>query len=124
MTNAEFTKDISDMPLSAVVTGLLNHEVMLEHLRKATGEPPEFDSLKLSDEERRKRFGARLKLFRQALGIKQNELAAKLNISPQALAIYETGRREPNLKNLIAIARALNTSTDSLLGEPYQAIQH
>ena len=123
MTNEEFTKDISNMPLPAVVTGLLNHEVMLDHLRKATGEPPEFDSLKLSDEERRKRFGARLKLFRQALGIKQNELAAKLNISPQALAIYETGRREPNLKNLILLARTLHTTTDSLLGEPYQPIQ-
>lgn len=121
MTSEELKKKFSDMP--AIVAGLLNHEVLLEHLRKDTGEPPEFDSLKLSDEERRKRFGARLKLFRQALGIKQNELAAKLNISPQALAIYETGRREPNLKNLILLARTLHTTTDALLGEPYQPIQ-
>ena len=123
MQNEETTKDFSNFSPTAIVTGLLNHEVMLEHLRKATGEPPEFDSLKLSDEERRKRFGARLKLFRQALGIKQNELAAKLKISPQALAIYETGRREPNLKNLILLARTLHTTTDSLLGETYQPIR-
>ncbi len=123
MQNEETTKDFNNFSPTAIVTGLLNHEVMLEHLRKATGEPPEFDSLKLSDEERRKRFGARLKLFRQALGIKQNELAAKLKISPQALAIYETGRREPNLKNLILLARTLHTTTDSLLGEPYQPIR-
>lgn len=90
----------------------------LSEPRKNTTEPLEFDSLKLSDEERRKRFGARLKLFRQALGVKQNELAARLGISPQALSMYETGRKEPNLRNLIALTRALHATTDSLLGEP------
>lgn len=109
---------MQNTPAPSPVQDLLNKEIMLEHLKKNTPEPLEFDSLKLTDEERRKRFGARLKFFRKALGIKQNELASQLGITPQALAIYETGRREPNLKNLIALARALHTSTDSLLGEP------
>lgn len=106
-------------PRPTIAQDLLgNTEIWIEHLKKNPGKPLEFDSLKLTDEERRKRFGARLKFFRKALGIKQNELASQLGITPQALAIYETGRREPNLKNLIALARALHTSTDSLLGEP------
>ena len=113
MTNEEFAQKFSDMPPTAIATGLLNLEIMRNKTKEI-----ELDSLKLSDEERRKRFGTRLKLLRQALGLKQTELATKLNISPQALAIYETGKREPNLKNLIALSRALNTTADWLLGEP------
>lgn len=98
---------------SEIATGLLNLEIMRKY-----GDAPEFDSLKLSDEERRKRFGARIKFLRQTLGMKQADLAEKLNVSPQAIAIYETGRREPGLKNLIQLARALDVSADWLLGEP------
>ena len=124
MGNEDHADKLLNVPLPVVITGLLDYAAMLEHLKKNSNEPLEFDSLKLPDDERRKRFGARLRLFRKALGIKQAELAARLNVSPQAIAVYETGKREPNLKNLIALARALNTSTDSLLGEPYQEIQY
>ena len=105
-------------PRPLVHQGLLDYEIMLEHLKKKTGEPMEFDTLKISDKERRERLGARIKLFRKALGLKQTDLAAKLSVSPQAIAIYETGKREPNLKNLIQLSRALQTTTDALLGEP------
>lgn len=118
MTNEELAKEISQYPLTAIATGLLNLENNRESALAKACKEIELDSLKLSDEERRKRFGARIRMMRQLLGLKQVDLAEKLNISPQALAIYETGRREPNLKNLIALARALNTTADWLLGEP------
>ena len=116
MNTEKFVQELDTIPPDVLATGLLNLELMRGN---TTG--IEFDSLKLSDEERRKRFGARIKLLRQALGLKQADLAAKLNISPQALAIYETGRREPNLKNLISLSRALGTSADWLLGERVSA---
>ena len=122
MTNAEFTKDISDMPLSAVVTGLLNHEVMLEHLKKNAGEPLEFDELKISDQERRKRFGARVRIMRNCLNMTQEILAKKLNITAQAVNAYEKGRREPPFGNLIRLSRTLGVTVDWLIGnEPLPA---
>lgn len=115
MQNEEVTKDFSIFSPTAIATGLLNLELTREN---PTGF--ERDSLKLSDNERRKRFGARLKLLRQALGLKQADLAEKLKVSTPAIAVYETGKREPSLKNLIQLSRALNTTTDWLLGEPLQ----
>lgn len=117
MSREEIAQELNEVSRPALVTGLLNHAIMLEHMKNNSDEPIEFDSLKLSDAERRKRFGTRIKLLRQALGLKQADLAAKLNISPQALAIYETGRREPNLKNLILLSRVLGVPADWLLGE-------
>lgn len=113
MTNGELSQELNNISPTALVAGLLKLELMRGKTKEI-----EFDSLKLSDDERRKRFGARIKLLRQALGLKQVDLAAKLKITPQAVSIYETGEREPNLKNLIAISRALGTTTDWLLGEP------
>ena len=115
MVNEEITNELDNVSPTAVATGLLNLEIMRKY-----ADAPEFDSLKLSDEERRKRFGARLKYLRQALGLKQIDLAEKLSVSPQAIAIYENGRREPGLKNLIQLSRALNVSADWLLGEKQQ----
>lgn len=113
MTDEEFTQKISDFSPTDIATGLLNLELM-----RTKAADVELDSLKLSDAERRKRFGTRIKLLRQALGLKQEQLAEKLNLTPQALSVYESGRREPSLKNLIALSRALETTPNWLLGEP------
>lgn len=75
-----------------------------------------FDVLKLTDEERRKRFGRRLKLLRQALGLRQADLAAMLETPPQVISVWEVGKQEPSLKRLIMLAQELKVSTDLLLG--------
>ena len=110
------SNEMKSLPVLAIATSLLEREVMMEHLRKNTGEPLEFDSLCISDEERRKRFGARVRIMRNFLGLTQAELAEKLEITKQALATYETGRREPPFKNLIKLARTFNVTTDWLIG--------
>ena len=115
MTNEKITENLSNLALPDVVSGLLNHEVMLEHLKKNSTEPPEFDSLKLSAEERRKRFGARLRMMRRLLGMTQAELASRIGISKAAITTYETGVREAGYRNLIALARTLGVSVDWLL---------
>ena len=91
-------------------------EILIEHLKKNTGEPIEFDSLKLSDEERRKRFGARIRSLRKALGLTQEKLGEMIGATKATIATYETGRREAGYRNLIALSRALNTTTDCLIG--------
>ena len=77
---------------------------------------PQEDVLKLPDEQRRKKFGERLRLRRQSLGKKQTELAAEIGTIPQTLNVWEAGRQEPNHKALISLSRALDISTDWLLG--------
>ena len=90
---------------------------VIKYLEKKLGRKFELDSLKLSDEERRKKLGERIRLMRHGLGLKQIDLAEKLGVSKGAVAAYEIGRTEPNLKNLIGLSRILGVPTDWLLGE-------
>lgn len=118
LSKEETVKEIAGVPMPTVAAGLLNHELMIEHLKKNTNEPLEFDSLFLADEELRKRFGARIRIMRNFLGLTQAELAEKVGVSKQAIATYETGKREPPFRNLIRLARIFKVSADWLLGEP------
>ena len=118
MTDKEFTKEISQYPLTTIATVLLKLENNRESALDKTIKGIESDSLKLSDDERRKQFGARLRKMRQLLGLTQAELAEKIGMSKQAITLYETGRREASYKNLVALSRALNVTTDWLLDAP------
>lgn len=118
MTNEEFAKEMSRYPLTAIATGLLNLENNRDSALYKAMKEIEVDSLKLSDDERRKRFGARLRMVRQLLGLTQAELAEKIGMSKQAITLYETGRREASYKSLVSLSRALNVTTDWLLDAP------
>ena len=118
ITNEEISRDLNGMSPAKVASGLLNLERMLEQLKKGNGEPFESDSLKLSDDALRKDFGARIRIMRKSLGLTQADLAKKIGITKQAITTYETGKREPPFRNLIGLSRALNVTTDWLLGEP------
>lgn len=61
-------------------------------------------------------FGERLKNLRESKGLKQTELAEKLNLTSAALSQYEKGVREPNSEMLKKIADYFDVSTDFLLG--------
>lgn len=60
-------------------------------------------------------FADNLKAARESKNLSRLQLAAALSISVAAYAHYETGAREPNLTNLVAICRILEISADSLL---------
>ncbi len=75
------------------------------------------------EKERRQLFGARMKMIRQMLGLKQADIAKKLNITIQSVKNYESGIREPSIKNLIALAHILNVTTDWLLDVPPPLIE-
>lgn len=58
----------------------------------------------------------RLKKLRSTSGLSQREFARLFNMSPSTLAMYETGRREPDYNILSKLADYYNVSTDYLLG--------
>ena len=62
-------------------------------------------------------FVTRLKQARAAAGLTQKEFAAKLFLSQQAYAKYETGTSTPNPETLKKISDILNVSVDYLLGK-------
>ncbi len=64
-------------------------------------------------------IGRRIRQLRTARGITLEELASTVDRAPSQLSMIETGKREPKLTLLQAIARALGVTVDALLeGEP------
>ena len=57
----------------------------------------------------------RLKELRKSRGISQLRLAIELNTNQNTISRYETGEREPGIKELINIAEFFNVSVDYLL---------
>lgn len=62
-------------------------------------------------------LGNRIKDRREALGLSQRVLAEKVGLSHGAVALYETGKREPDLGTLQRLAHTLQTSMAYLVGE-------
>ncbi|MGW8483315.1 helix-turn-helix domain-containing protein [Microbacterium sp. NPDC055903] len=64
-------------------------------------------------------IGRRIRQLRTAKGMTLEALAAAVDRAPSQLSMIETGKREPKLTQLQAIARALGTTIDALMaGEP------
>lgn len=61
-------------------------------------------------------IGEVIKCRRQKRNLTQTELAAQLNITPQAVSRWEMGISYPDIAMLPQIAEALQTSADELLG--------
>jgi transcriptional regulator with XRE-family HTH domain len=61
-------------------------------------------------------FSERLKQLRTNKELTQRELAKLLNLSNGSIAMYETGKREPDFNILEKIADFFNVSVDYLLG--------
>lgn len=56
----------------------------------------------------------KLKEFREKAGLTQEELGAILGISQTAISLYETGGRKPDIETARLLAKALNTTLDSV----------
>ena len=62
-------------------------------------------------------FPSNLKALRQAAKLSQEQLALQCGFGTQSrISNYESGAREPDMADLIALARTLRTTTDELLG--------
>jgi len=62
-------------------------------------------------------FGHRLREARLAAGLSQSELEELSGIPKARLSRYENGHVEPSIQTLARLARALNVSEASLLGD-------
>lgn len=61
------------------------------------------------------RFGANLRAARTGAGLSQEALAYEAVVDRAAISVYERGRREPNLRTVLKLARALGLSPMALL---------
>lgn len=61
-------------------------------------------------------FSSTLLYLRQRAGMSQQELAEKSGCSRSAIGMYETGKREPDLETLEALADIFNVDMDFLTG--------
>ena len=61
-------------------------------------------------------FGERLTAAREKREMNQAELAKRAGLQPAAIGHFERGRRKPSFANVRALAKALNVSSDYLLG--------
>lgn len=61
-------------------------------------------------------FGQRLSRLRKNLGLKQEDIAEKVNISAQAVSKWENDLSAPDISTLSVLADILNVSLDELLG--------
>ena len=61
-----------------------------------------------------KRFGRRIRGLREAMGISQEELADRAGMHRTYLGGIERGERNPALKNISALAKALEVDISEL----------
>lgn len=61
------------------------------------------------------RFGENLRAARTGAGLSQEVLAYEAVVDRAAISVYERGRREPNLRTVLKLARALGLSPVALL---------
>jgi transcriptional regulator with XRE-family HTH domain len=60
-------------------------------------------------------IAANISAFRKSLGLTQQELATKCELTQRAIAYYESGKHDIPHKNIIKIANALNISIADIL---------
>lgn len=64
-----------------------------------------------------KHIGKRIQMRREELGIKQEELAELVKLSPNYMSAIERGVKIPRLETFIRIANALQVPSDILLAD-------
>jgi transcriptional regulator with XRE-family HTH domain len=60
------------------------------------------------------RFGANLRAARKGAGLSQEALAYDAEVDRAAISVYERGGREPNLRTVLKLARALRLNPVAL----------
>jgi transcriptional regulator with XRE-family HTH domain len=61
-------------------------------------------------------FATRLREARERQGLNQAQLAQRAEMQPSAIAHFEANRRKPSFENVRRLAKALDVSSDYLLG--------
>ncbi len=67
-------------------------------------------------------FGQRFSRLRKAKGLTQDDVAAKVNVSSQAVSKWENDINMPDIGILLNLGQMLGVSTDELLGKEVEAV--
>ena len=62
------------------------------------------------------KFAERLKYLRESKGVTQAEFAIAMHITQSTVSKWESSTREPNISQIIKIAKFFGETTDFLLG--------
>ena len=62
--------------------------------------------------------GRNLKRLRQRSGLTQDDLAERLHVTRQAVSAWETGKNQPDVETLTAMAEALGADVRELIYGP------
>ena len=62
-----------------------------------------------------KQIGKNIKKHRMETGMTQDQLAEKLNVTRQAVSNWETGKTQPGIETLTAMATHFDTSVEALI---------
>lgn len=68
--------------------------------------------------------GEKIAKQRKILGLSQEELANRLNISRQSVSKWELNESDPDLTNLVKLSNLLNVTTDYLLNDTVDNVEH
>lgn len=63
------------------------------------------------------RIGKNIKEKRISLGLTQEQLSEKADVSPAYIGMIERGEKVPKLETFVNIANSLNVTADELLGD-------
>lgn len=119
MTNEEFAQGLHGVSITTIATGLLRlDKSKLAEFVKDEANTVRVSPLDLPEDERKKEFGARLKMMRELRGLTQTEVAKQVGVHKSSLSNWEAGRLEPSQRALITLATILNVSVDWLLDFP------
>jgi len=67
------------------------------------------------------KFGEKLQTLRKKQGWTQEELAAKITVSRQALSKWELGTAIPDTENVLQLSKLFGVSTDYLLNDEFES---
>ena len=83
------------------------------------GDPLELEPLPMTQTEKTffRAMGERIAALRKDANLSQQQLAEAMQVSQQTIASWEVGRRRVPVSMLPALARALGTSVEALIGE-------
>ena len=68
-------------------------------------------------------LGSAIRTRRLSLPLTQAELAERLNVTAQAVSLWERGETTPDISLLPDLSRILNCPVDTLLGSPLSAVR-
>ena len=108
--------NLEGYPIPVIAEGLLRVELNRDSAFAKAVAAAGVDVLDLPTDERRKMFGARVRILRQLYGLSCPELAKRIGLSPQMINKVEAGEREFSIPSLIRLARCFNVTCDYLVG--------